>query len=160
MRSDFNIYLRIVGTGKLLRDLENEVKDNRLEGYVTLEGEVSHERLPEMYRQASTFILGSHHEAQCMAALEAMSCGLPWVAPTVGIIPDVARADVGEIPTGTIFDSRDPGLVASTMQSMIELPSEERRRWGMQARARVLRDYEMKTQARRLLSIVEELTAR
>ena len=160
MRSDFNIYLRIVGSGRQLRDLEIEVRHHRLEGYVTFEGEVTHERLPELYRQASAFLLGSHHEAQCMAALEAMSCGLPWVAPAVGIIPDVARADVGETSTGMIFDSRDPGLVASTMQSMIELPPEERRRWGAQARRRVVRDYEMRTQAQRLLSIIDELTAR
>jgi glycosyltransferase involved in cell wall biosynthesis len=160
LKSDFNIYLRIVGSGPHLNDLLHEMKYHKLEGYVTFEGEVSHDRLPELYRNSSAFLLGSHHEAQCMALLEAMSAGLPWVAPAVGVVPNVARTDVGETPSGMIFDSRDPGLVASTMQSMIELPEDERRKWGMQARSRVLRSYEMRTQARRLLDMVEELTPR
>lgn len=158
LKSDFNIYLRIVGSGPHLNDLQHEMKYHKLDGYVTFEGEVSHDKLPHLYHNASAFLLGSHHEAQCMALLEAMSAGLPWVAPAVGVVPNVARTDVGETPSGMIFDSRDPGLVASTMMSMIELPEEERLRWGMQARNRVLRSYEMSTQARRLLALVDELT--
>ncbi|MEO5953171.1 MAG: glycosyltransferase family 4 protein [Chloroflexia bacterium] len=158
MKSDFNVYLRIVGTGPLLRDLQLEVEYQKLKGYVTFEGEVTHDRLPEVYRNADAFLLGSHHEAQCMALIEAMSSGLPWVAPKVGVVPNVARIDSGETPSGMTFDSRDPGLVASAMQAMVALPLDERRRYGIQARNKVLRSYEMKTQAERLVAIVAELT--
>ena len=93
-----------------------------------------------------------------MALLEAMSVGLPWIAPRVGVVPNVARMNAGETPSGMVYDSRDPGLVASAMQAMIALPLEERLRYGLQARNRVLRSYEMKRQAELLVSIVEELT--
>ncbi len=158
MRSDFNVHLRIVGSGPKLRDIELEIEYQRLQGYVTFDGEVTHDRLPDIYRQASAFLLGSFHEAECMALLEAMSCGLPWVAPPVGVVPNVARTDAGETPSGMIFDSRNPGPVAATLRSMIELTPAELAQWGGQARNRVVRDYEMRKQTERLLSIVGELT--
>jgi glycosyltransferase involved in cell wall biosynthesis len=93
-----------------------------------------------------------------MAILEAMSCGLPWVAPLVGCIPDVARADSEETPTGLIFDSRKPRQLAASLRAMLDLAPEERHRWGLHARERVLRDYDLNLQTRRLLDLVAGLT--
>jgi glycosyltransferase involved in cell wall biosynthesis len=149
--------LRIVGDGPLRSTLLSHVTYLDLKGYVTLEGEVPHQDLPALYNECDAFLLGSHYEAQCMAILEAMSCGLPWVAPLVGCIPDVARADAHETPTGLIFDSRKPAQVAASLRSMLELDPDERHRWGRHSRERVLRDYDLNLQTDRLLSLVSGL---
>lgn len=78
---DMSFRLDIVGAGPLLPDLRRLVGELHLQGYVNFRGEVRHEQLPQLLRQADCFLLGSLHEAQCMAALEAMSCGLPWIGP-------------------------------------------------------------------------------
>jgi glycosyltransferase involved in cell wall biosynthesis len=157
LKHDFNARLRIVGSGPLRPTLEQLITEYALEGYVTLEGDVPHEKLPLLFSECDAFLLGSFYEAQCMAVLEAMSCGLPWIAPLVGCIPDVARSDVGETPTGLVFDARKPKFVASAMRSMMELDPNERRRWGHHARERVLRGYELRRQTERLLALLSAL---
>ena len=97
-KQEIHARLRIVGDGPLRPALLSLVTELDLQGYVTLEGEVPHENLPALYNECDAFLLGSYYEAQCMAVLEAMSCRLPWVAPLVGCIPDVARADAQETP--------------------------------------------------------------
>lgn len=154
---NFNARLRIVGDGPLRAAFVSLVKELHLEGYVTFDGDVPHQDLPRLYGDCDAFLLGSHYEAQCMAVLEAMSCGLPWVGPLVGCLPDVARADANETPTGLIYDSRKPALVAATMSAMMELSSDERQRWRHHARERVLRDYELRQQTNRLLTLVANL---
>jgi glycosyltransferase involved in cell wall biosynthesis len=149
----------IVGDGRLRSELfETVATSRRLRGYVDFVGEVTHERLPELYRSADAFLLGSLHEAQCMAVLEAMACGLPWVGPRVGALHDLSRLDVDETPTGITFAARKPDLVGDAMLHMMTEESHVRREWGAQARRRVVRDYELETQTDRLMGILRELT--
>ena len=95
-------------------DLEQLTETLKLKGYVTFEGEVAHDRLPAIYQECNAFLLGSYHEAQCMALLEAMSCGLPWAGPMVGAVSDLVEMGANETPTGIVFDHRfmehDTGL--------------------------------------------------
>jgi len=49
---------------------------------------VSREVVREALRAADVFILGSPVETQCLAALEAMACGLPVVMPATGCFHD------------------------------------------------------------------------
>lgn len=151
------VRLRIVGDGPLRPMLEKQSNDLRLKGYVNFEGEVRHDALPAIYNTSDAFLLGSWHEAQCMAALEAMACGLPWVGPPVGALADIARTAQGETPSGLTFGSRDPEVVARTMDALVQLGYGERREWGNQARHLVLRDYEMARLAERLLDIMASL---
>jgi glycosyltransferase involved in cell wall biosynthesis len=155
-----NVRLRIVGDGPLRSTLCAQVRDYNLEGYVTFDGEVPHDHLPALYAECDAFLLGSHYEAQCMALLEAMSCGLPWVAPLVGCVPDIAQASSNESSTGFIFDRRKPVHVASAMLATIELSPEERRLAGIRAREIVLQDYELQHQTDRLLQLVTGLLPR
>jgi glycosyltransferase involved in cell wall biosynthesis len=149
----------VVGDGPLRGELAQTVATSRkLKGYVTFVGEVSHDRLPEVYRSADAFVLGSLHEAQCMAALEAMSCGLPWVGPRVGALDDLARFDADETPSGIPFAARKPDLIGDALLQMLRAGHEVRDTWGHQARRRVVRDYEMDQQAERLVGLLRELT--
>jgi glycosyltransferase involved in cell wall biosynthesis len=149
----------VVGDGRLRSQLvETVAASRRLKGYVTFLGEVSHERLPEVYRGADAFLLGSLHEAQCMAVLEAMACGLPWIGPRVGALDDLARLDGDETPSGFTFAARKPDLVGDAMLRMLRAEPDLRRSWGEQARRRVVRDYELEKQTDKLVGILRELT--
>jgi glycosyltransferase involved in cell wall biosynthesis len=150
--------LRIVGSGPLESELRNLAKGLHLEGYVDFVGEVSHDRLPRLYQGADCFVIGSWHEAQCMAALEAMACGLPWVAPAVGALADVS-ASMDDTPTGIRVKERDPAKFAGAMQEMMSLPQEVRAEWGRNSHTVIETGYALATQTRRLLQLLNELRA-
>jgi glycosyltransferase involved in cell wall biosynthesis len=150
------VYLRVIGSGPLERQLRSLSTDLGLEGYVDFAGEVPHDKLPEVYRRADCFVIGSWHEAQCMAALEAMACGLPWIAPPVGALADLptAREDA---PTGIRVEQRDPTPFAQAMHEIITLPPEVRAQWGRNARAVIEQDYALTTQSKSLLQILSQI---
>jgi glycosyltransferase involved in cell wall biosynthesis len=151
------IRLRIVGTGPLKAHLDNLADQLGLAGYVDFVGEVAHEQLPAVHRAADCFVIASWHEAQCMAALEAMACGLPWVAPPVGAFADLARASTNQ-PTGLLVTQRTSEAFAHAMLNMATQPVETMSAWGHHARSGVEAEYDLQTQTARLLHNVEALT--
>jgi glycosyltransferase involved in cell wall biosynthesis len=144
------VRLQIVGSGPLEGRIRRAINDLGLEGYVSLMGEVPHERLPEVYRSADCFLHTAWHEAQCMAGLEAMSCGLPWIAPPIGAFPDADWKGV-RLTSGFLVAKRTPATFAAAMLRMLQMPEEERRKRGELARTRtVLRRYDIKRIAKSL----------
>jgi phosphatidylinositol alpha-1,6-mannosyltransferase len=147
--------LLIVGSGPLEGRMRRAIHDLGLQGYVTLMGEVPHEHLPDLFRGAHSFLHTAWHEAQCMAALEAMSCGLPWIAPPVGIFPDVDRRGVN-LSSGLCVEERTPNAFAEAMLKMVRMPTTERENRGELARTRtILRRYDLTKQAAMLATMLE-----
>jgi phosphatidylinositol alpha-1,6-mannosyltransferase len=158
MAPHIDFRLRIVGVGPLRQQLARLTEKLGLMGYVEFVSEVPHEQLPSVYSNAHAFVIGSWHEAQCMAALEAMSCGLPWIGPRVGALADAAAASAVE-RSGVSVTRRTPQAFAQAIHYMLTRPDYTRLAWGKNARAKVERDYDLKTQAARLLQLVGALTA-
>lgn len=146
--------LQIIGGGPLLTRLQKLVAYYQLKGYVDFLGEASHDMLPQLYRSADCFVLGSWHEAQCMAALEAMACGLAWIGPPVGALADVYSASPVGNPSGVLVRERSVGALSEAMLAVIALSPDERRAWGMEARKIVERVYCLEKQTRRLLDLI------
>jgi glycosyltransferase involved in cell wall biosynthesis len=90
-------HLDIVGDGPLRGSLERLAQQLGIAETVTFHSDVDHAALPDLYRQASHFVLSSLHEAQCMVALEAAACGLRVAGTRVGVIPELTDAVA---PTG------------------------------------------------------------
>jgi glycosyltransferase involved in cell wall biosynthesis len=152
-----DVRLVLAGAGPLLEDLCRLVRDHNLEGYVTFLGGVRYDMLPDLFRDADCFLLSSHHEAQCMALLEAMSCGLPWIAPRVGAVADL------EVPgldgrSGIVLSERTPEAVARAMLQMVSLSHEQWRAMGETSRRFVEQHYDARNQAVGLLNLVRSLT--
>jgi glycosyltransferase involved in cell wall biosynthesis len=150
--------LRIVGSGPLESELRNLAKRLYLEGYVDFVGEVWHSSLSKLYQGSDCFVISSWHEAQCMAALESMACGLPWIAPAVGALADVPSS-MDDTPTGIRVIERDPAKFAGAMQAMMSLPPEVRTEWGRNGRTIIETSYALSTQTQRLLQLLGELSA-
>lgn len=81
-----NVRLYIFGEGELRRDLENQIKESKLEKRVFLMGFESN---PFQYlKSADFFIFGSIHEGFPNVLMEAMSCGLPILTTNCKSGPD------------------------------------------------------------------------
>ena len=102
----------------------------RYEGLYRLEPFVPHERLPDVYRQASAFVLPSIQDGFGMVAYEAAACGIPV------IVSENVGAEIRDGEDGYVVPIRDPDAIADRL---VRLRDEEtRRRMGASARARAL----------------------
>lgn len=151
-----SVKLAFAGAGPLESELRNLADSLGLGGYVDFLGEVPHADLPDLYRTADAFVLGSWHEAQCMAALEAMACGLPWVSTAVGALADAPDQDSVR-PTGFSVARRDPAKFAQAMRNMMALSIDQRRKMGQDAWLFVDAHYQLERQTAQLLELVGDL---
>ncbi|MCL2887782.1 MAG: glycosyltransferase family 4 protein [Elusimicrobia bacterium] len=71
-------HLSIVGDGPLKSNLEDLIKENKLDGSVTLAGQ--YKDIANVYKNADIFILSSRQEGFPLALCEAMAWGAPPVA--------------------------------------------------------------------------------
>lgn len=152
---DVPFRLNIIGDGPLRSELQALVQSYELRGYVNFLGDVRHDQLPRHLQMADCFLLGSRHEAQCMAALEAMACGLPWIGPPVGVLADCA---VSSQTSGILVKDMSEQELVHAMAAMLRVTPEQRTTWSTEARRRVVNHYELVTQTSKLVNILAELT--
>jgi glycosyltransferase involved in cell wall biosynthesis len=100
---------------------------------------VRHEDLPALLAQLDVFVVPSHQEGLCIAALEAMACGVPVVTTRCGG-PEEFVVD-GQ--TGYQTDSNAEAL-ASTLARILT-DGDSRRRLGEGARRLVETSYSQAT---------------
>ena len=120
--------LYILGDGELKSELQKQIKDYNLEKQVYLLGNVAH---PERYLSNSDIYVGtSHVEGFSLAALEAMSCGLPVIFTKAGGVNDIilngengylCNFDANEIARHMIYLIENPGIRKSFSEKSIEI---------------------------------------
>ena len=147
--------LVLVGDGPLRNKLESQVSDLGIEDSVSFPGYIPHQELPKYYNEADLFVLSSKHESFGMTLLEAMSCGIPVVAPHVGVIPDI----VDDAFSGIVYPTGSNDELVEAIESLVTNPGlcDE---YGHNARSTVVRqfDWEQSTESlfRRYTSLLEE----
>ncbi|WP_374471243.1 glycosyltransferase family 4 protein [Phenylobacterium sp.] len=111
--------LTLYGDGPLRQSLEAQIRAEGLETWVRLPGHDPgwRERGP-----ADAFVLASRHEGLCIAALEAMSVGLPVVAPAVGGLRDYGSAG------GALLTSDKPADLAASVLQVVGDEAQRRHR--------------------------------
>jgi glycosyltransferase involved in cell wall biosynthesis len=137
-----NVRLVIAGAGELRSELELLTAELNLSDRVHFLGDVRHEQLPAVYRDATLFVQASLHEAQGMAVLEAAACGLPIAGTMVGALADLAPDAALAVPPG------DPIRLAQLVLSVLDDP-QRLRTLGQAARARVVETYSLDASADR-----------
>jgi L-malate glycosyltransferase len=113
-----HVVLRLIGDGPDQARIRELVRDRDLQNQVQFLGERI--ELPQVLREADLFLLPSESESFGLAALEAMSCGVPIIASDVGGVPEVVSdgetgllAPVGDVTAMAAHVVRvlgDPGL--------------------------------------------------
>jgi glycosyltransferase involved in cell wall biosynthesis len=103
---------------------------------IELRGRLPQSALPAVYRSADLVVCAPWYEPFGIVPLEAMACGVPVVASSVGGLID-SVVDGG---TGRHVPPRDVEAVTSAMQTLLA-DEAERRRLGANGRARMLGRY-------------------
>jgi glycosyltransferase involved in cell wall biosynthesis len=88
------VEVRIVGDGPLRAKVGDELREAGLLGSVTLVGALGQDELPAQYEWADVFCMTSFAEGLPVVLMEAMSTGLPVVAPRITGIPELVEDGV------------------------------------------------------------------
>jgi L-malate glycosyltransferase len=122
--------LMLVGDGPERQRLMQRARELEVHRSVCAVG--THAEFVDYLRHADAFVLPSESESFGVAALEAMSCGVPVVAYRVGGLPEVITPDEGRLVA--------PFDVDALAAAALEIISDEglRSTLGTNARARVL----------------------
>jgi len=122
--------LRIVGGGPLKSELESLSKGHNIQ----LDNWLNYEQLPQMYAQASCFILPSNFEPWGLVVNEAMAAGLPIiVSDAVGALPDL----LAEGENGWYFDHQSKASLVETLNRLNEVSPDQLKAMGEQSTQKI-----------------------
>jgi glycosyltransferase involved in cell wall biosynthesis len=116
------------GDGQLRRSVEELMRQSAPASLAwTFRGHCPNTEVYEHYRSQPVDIFAntSLKEGIPVTIMEALSCGIPAMAPALGGIPEAVSADNGFLMTGPVT----PSTVAATVESILRAPEQlERRR--------------------------------
>jgi len=112
----------IVGEGEQLDEIKKQVEIDGLCDKVTFTGWVPRNELPNFYNQLMLLVFPSNSEGVPGVVQEAMACGTPVLATSVGGIPDLIKD--GE--TGFIMEDNSLESIAKNVIRALEHPDLEK----------------------------------
>jgi glycosyltransferase involved in cell wall biosynthesis len=142
----------IVGDGPLRDELTARVHALRLDGVVSFEGVV--EDMPAVYAGLDVLALTSRHEGTPLVVLEAMACGVPIVATSVGGVPELLSAD----ETGVLVAPGEPAAVAHALLALLD-ERWRREAMGVAARARAVARFALRAHVASTAALLQAVAA-
>ncbi|MFH1154690.1 MAG: glycosyltransferase [Pseudomonadota bacterium] len=143
-KSGIDFMINVIGDGSLnsqKKELTTYLKQHGLTDKVLLHGNQPLETLPLWYKASDMLLLTSLWEGVPMVLYQAMSMGLPCVAPDVGGVGELVKTGV----TGTLIpDCRDVAAYRDAIIALAENP-EEREILGRQAMERMHQSFDIAT---------------
>lgn len=112
----------IGGDGPLKESIGASLQDGGVTACVDLPGWISYDDLPGYLNQLRLLVLPSYTEGLPNIMLEAMACGTPVLATSVGAIPDV----IIDRKTGFIMENNSPECIAENVIQALNSPDLER----------------------------------
>jgi glycosyltransferase involved in cell wall biosynthesis len=82
--------LLVIGNGPYKKQLEKEIKKNRLTKNIKTIGAVPNKNIVEYYNWANIFIMPSMEEGFPRVLLEAMAMGVPYIATDIGAVKELS----------------------------------------------------------------------
>jgi glycosyltransferase involved in cell wall biosynthesis len=135
-RTSLKPQLLLVGEGKIRPQLERIVAQLGIAESVEFLG--ARTDIVDLLQRAWCFVLPSRWEGMPNALLEAMACGLPCVATRVSGSEDIITNGIN----GLLLEPEQPAELAQALQRIIE-DTNLAQRLGQEARATVVRDYQL-----------------
>ncbi len=121
--------------GPAYREVEDLVKRSGVDGAVRFLGVRTD--IADLMSASDAYVMSSAWEGAPIVLLEAASCELPIVTTAVGENPALVLNGV----TGFVVPSKSPEKLAKAMDSMMNLPAEDRLRMGQESRKHIKKEY-------------------
>lgn len=150
VRKQMDVEAIFVGDGPERERLEVLARELGVMEYCHFLGARPNTEMPGLLCSASVAVFPSLMEATSVAALEAMSCGIPVAASNVGGLPEIVDESVG-----TLFAPANPDALAEQLVALLRRPDLEATR--RRARERVVQSWSNERLARRHIEIYETL---
>ena len=145
-----NSELVIVGDGPLRQKLESKSSTLGISNKTRFTGEVSRNRVYEILASSDVFVVPSHAEGFCVAAVEAMAAGLPVVASDIEVLREV----VGD--PGVFADPTDASGFAEPINSLLD-DDDERENIGNESREKARNSFSLDETVHQYCNIYKEL---
>jgi glycosyltransferase involved in cell wall biosynthesis len=110
--------LELVGSGQDEERIADLIRSRGLSDHIKMIGFTAPEQLYRHYHRADIFVLPSLSESFGQVLLEAMSCGLPIVASSVGGIPETVR----DKTNGLLVPPKDPEALVAAIRWLAANP--------------------------------------
>ena len=115
-RDNPDILFIVAGKGPSRKLIEDSIKELGIEDNIKLTGFVPDELLPLYYNAADYFVLPSASgEGLPLVLFEAMACGLPVIATTVGGTPEI----IEHMKNGVLVPPRNPEAIADALSKLL-----------------------------------------
>lgn len=137
--------LVFAGGGEARAHMLQRAAECGLASRVRLLGKVDHALLPGWFAASDVLCLPSHNEGVPNVVLEAMACGVPVVATTVGGIPEVVPAFAG-----VLVAPRDTAALAAALQNALA------RDWDRERIAEHAKKFDWETNIESVLTLLGE----
>ena len=108
----------IGGDGDLFSKVKEFVNENELDEKVKLLGWIPHDNLPTYLNELKLLVLPSFTEGLPNIMLEAIACGTPVLATSVGAVPDVIK----DCETGFIMKNNSAKCIAENIIKVLHYP--------------------------------------
>lgn len=138
----------IAGEGPERDDIEKRISERSLNGRFVLKGHI--DDISGFYQGVDIYINTSVHEGIPISVLEAMSMGIPAIAPLTGGLGEIIEDGV----SGHLARTRSPGEFAG---KCLEMAGDEtmRRSMGLNARKRVVERFSVERMAEKYMGLYE-----
>ena len=149
---NINFGCHLVGEGPLRSQIETEIARSSLQDRICLHGAQPRNQIARMLSEADALALASvptrngKREGIPVVLMEAMSSGLPVVATNISGIPELVSSG----STGLLVSPADAVELADALEKLAN-EAELRDRLGRAGREKVLRDFNLRTNARTLV---------
>jgi len=154
------LVLLLAGDGPERRNIEELIRQYRLEDSIRLLGAVPHSEMPSLYRAADVTLIPSVSsagvvEATSIAALESMSSGVPVIASAIGGLTEI----IAHLHTGLLIPEKDPLAIAEAILLLVH-DQQLQNRMVIEARQFIAEHHTHLTAARTFVSLCNNSNAR
>jgi len=144
-----DVQLLIIGDGYLSKDLKNLAKKLGIDKDVTFLGQQAHDAIPDYIGVSDVLALPSLSEGMPNVLKEALACGVPVVATSVGGIPELITSD----DLGILVPPANADLLCDAIERALS------RRWDHEHLVEYARQFTWERTAESYMKVFDRLTA-